>query len=64
MYIRHRGAARDAAKLADWPGYLGAIDVAFRPPEPYVLIDNCASGTPLQQQAKDLLTGILGGEKP
>jgi DNA-binding transcriptional regulator YhcF (GntR family) len=64
MYIRHRGAARDAAKLADWPGYLSAIDVDFRPPQPYTLIDNCASGLPLQQQAKDLLSAVLGGENP
>jgi hypothetical protein len=30
MYLRHRGAARDAAKLADWPAYLSAINVDFR----------------------------------
>ena len=62
MYIRHRGAARDAAKLADWPGYLSSINIDFRPPEPYILIDNCASGLPLQQQARDLLSAVLDGE--
>jgi hypothetical protein len=61
-YIRHRGAARDAAKLADWPGYLAQIDLGFRPAAPHVLIDNCASGVPLQTQAKDLLANLLGGQ--
>lgn len=60
-YIRHRGAARDAAKLADWPAYLATIDVDFRPPAPHVLIDNSASSAPLQTQAKELLTTMLGG---
>ncbi|MEN3614445.1 GntR family transcriptional regulator [Plantactinospora sp. ZYX-F-223] len=60
-YIRHRGAARDAAKLADWPHYLGQIDVTFRPAAPHALVDNCASGVPLQNQARELLTTILGG---
>jgi outer membrane murein-binding lipoprotein Lpp len=31
-YMRHRGAARDAAKLEDWPAYLATIDLEFRPP--------------------------------
>lgn len=58
-YLRHRGAARDTAKLADWPGYLAGIDVDFRPPAPHVLVDNCVSSTPLQNQATDLLKTIL-----
>jgi hypothetical protein len=58
-YIRRRGAARDSAKLADWPGYLKTIDVDFRPQEPHVVIDNSASSPPLQAQAKDLLRSIL-----
>jgi DNA-binding transcriptional regulator YhcF (GntR family) len=62
MYIRHRGAARDAAKLADWPGYLKVIDVDFRPPEPYILVDNCSSGLPLQRQARELLATVVGRE--
>ncbi len=61
-YVRHRGAARDAAKLADWEGYLDAIDLGFRPPAPYVLIDNSASSRPLQSQAKELLETVLHGQ--
>jgi DNA-binding transcriptional regulator YhcF (GntR family)/predicted kinase len=60
MYLRHRGAARDAAKLADWPGYLNTIDVAFRPGVQHTVIDNSASTVPLQTQARDLLRSILG----
>jgi hypothetical protein len=59
-YIRHRGAARDAAKLADWPGYLSGIDVDLRPGVPHVLVDNCTSSTPLQEQAKELLATVIG----
>lgn len=58
-YVRRRGAARDAVKLADWPGYLNAINVDFRPPGTHVVIDNCASGRPLQEQAKELVRDIL-----
>lgn len=58
-YVRHRGAARDAAKLADWPAYLDSIDVDFRPATPHLMIDNSASSTPLQDQAKELLKAVL-----
>jgi DNA-binding transcriptional regulator YhcF (GntR family) len=58
-YIRHRGAARDAAKLADWPGYLASIDIEFRPIGPHYVIDNSASSEPLQSQARNLLKAIL-----
>jgi DNA-binding transcriptional regulator YhcF (GntR family) len=61
-YIRHRGAARDATKLADWDGYLGRIDVDFRPNVPHVLVNNCTSGAPLQKQARELLQRVLGAE--
>ncbi|RIV29811.1 GntR family transcriptional regulator [Micromonospora radicis] len=60
-YVRHRGAARDAAKLADWPQYLTSIDISFRPPVDHIEIDNCASGRPLQSQARELLKTIIGG---
>jgi DNA-binding transcriptional regulator YhcF (GntR family)/gluconate kinase len=60
-YIRHRGAARDAVKLSDWSGYLSQVDVTFRPAAPHVLVDNCASGIPLQNQARELLATILSG---
>ena len=61
-YLRHRGAARDAAKLADWPGYLASIDADARPTAPHVLIDNCATSTPLQTQAQALLKTVIPGE--
>lgn len=54
-YIRHRGAARDAAKLANWPAYLASIAMDFLPPVPHFRVDNSASSTPLQDQAKELL---------
>ncbi|MGC5053577.1 GntR family transcriptional regulator [Micromonospora sp. DT48] len=61
-YIRHRGAARDAAKLANWSEYLSRIDLDFRPGIPHALVDNCASGVPLQAQARSLLRQVLKAE--
>lgn len=61
-YIRRRGAARDAAKLADWEGYLSRINLDFRPPVPHMLINNCTSGAPLKVQARALLRDVLGEE--
>ncbi|WP_098960219.1 GntR family transcriptional regulator [Pseudonocardia sp. N23] len=60
-YVRHRGAARDAAKLADWPTYLAALDLDFRPPGDHFVVDNSASGEPLQSQAKRLLSYAVQG---
>jgi predicted kinase len=57
-YVRHRGAARDAAKLADWQGYLSAIDLDLRPPVPHFVIDNAASSDPLQEQARTLVDEV------
>lgn len=59
-YIRHRGAARDADKLRDWNGYLGTIDLDFRPPAPHIVVNNSESGVPLQTQARELLTAAIG----
>lgn len=59
-YLRRRGAGRDSAKLTDWPGYTATIDPDFRPPAAHIVIDNCATSTPLQAQAKTLLDRILG----
>jgi predicted kinase len=59
QYIRHRGAARDAAKLADWNAYLAGIATDFRPSVDHELIDNSASSSPLQDQAKGLVEKIL-----
>ena len=58
-YMRRRGAARDAAKLADWPAYLDSINLDLRPPVPHEVIDNSASSTPLQDQAQALAERIL-----
>jgi DNA-binding transcriptional regulator YhcF (GntR family)/predicted kinase len=58
-YIRHRGAARDTAKLANWTEYLAIIDVDFRPPVEHFVVDNSASGEPLQKQARGLLATII-----
>jgi DNA-binding transcriptional regulator YhcF (GntR family) len=58
MYLRGRGAARDAIKLSDWSGYLANITIGFRPNRPHYVVENSASSTPLQQQAKDLIMTI------
>ncbi|MGH3772028.1 MAG: hypothetical protein ACRDRW_11640 [Pseudonocardiaceae bacterium] len=59
-YIRHRGAARDAAKLENWNAYLDAIDLEFRPPVPHIVVNNSASVIPLQTQARRLLASVVG----
>jgi predicted kinase len=61
-YIRHRGAARDTAKLSNWAGYLSTIDLGLRPPAEHYLIDNSASSTPLQRQAEELLQAVIGAD--
>ncbi|MFG1644902.1 GntR family transcriptional regulator [Amycolatopsis sp. NPDC049252] len=58
-YVRHRGAARDATKLANWESYLSGIDLELRPPVPHVVIDNSASSKPLQDQARNLVSTVL-----
>lgn len=61
-YIRHRGAARDAAKLENWNAYLNTIDLlTFHPPVAHTVIDNSASGVPLQTQARKFLDTVVGG---
>jgi DNA-binding transcriptional regulator YhcF (GntR family) len=62
-YLRHRGAARDAAKLGNWPRYLTTIDIDLRPPVTHVLVNNSASSTPLQRQAKEMLSALLSPRK-
>lgn len=54
-YLRRRGAARDASKLADWQQYATGLDLDFRPGVDHVVVENCASSTPLQAQARALL---------
>lgn len=57
-YIRKRGAARDAAKLADWPDWVASLDLEFRPATEHFVIDNSAGAPPLQRQADTLLTKV------
>ena len=59
-YVRHRSAARDAAKLADWSSYLKGVDTHFRPSVPHTVIDNCSAGEPLGAQANRLLASLNG----
>lgn len=59
-YLRHRGAARDASKLADWTRYLSTIDLDFRPAIPHHVVDNSADSSPLQQQAAELVDKVEG----
>ncbi|MGW0103615.1 hypothetical protein ACWDWR_37400, partial [Nocardia sp. NPDC003354] len=63
-YVRRRGAARDADNLADWATYLSGISLEFRPADSHIVIDNCASSRPLQEQAKELVREILADEQP
>jgi DNA-binding transcriptional regulator YhcF (GntR family) len=62
MYLRGRGAARDAGKLSDWPSYLANITIGFRPNAPHHVIDNSESSAPLQQQAKALIAALTSEE--
>jgi predicted kinase len=62
MYVRARGAARDAGKLGDWDNYAAGIDVDFRPAIPHVLIDNSADAAPLQDQADRLVEQLEQAE--
>ncbi|MFB7896079.1 AAA family ATPase [Streptomyces xiamenensis] len=39
-YISHRGAARDAWKLARWDEYLETVDESLRPAVPHLVVDN------------------------
>lgn len=58
-YIRHRGAARDATKHADWDRYAGTVDPDFTPAIAHEVIDNSADSAPLQQQAAALLNRVV-----
>jgi hypothetical protein len=57
-YVRHRGAARDAAKMADWTAYVDGIDIDFRPAVPHVVVENSATSAPLKAQAAKLVEGF------
>lgn len=59
IYLRQRGAARDAYKLAHWDEYLTGINLSFEPAiSPHHVIDNSVGAAPLQQQATTLLNAL------
>lgn len=60
-YVRKRGAARDAAKLADWSKWIASIDLNFRPKTTHQTVYNSADASPLQHQADSLLTEVIKG---
>ncbi|MGL5826993.1 MAG: AAA family ATPase [Nocardioides sp.] len=57
-YLRHRGAARDAVKLAEWETYHAGLDPRFAPAGPHTVIENSASSQPLQPQADQLVSTL------
>ncbi|MFI9381079.1 hypothetical protein [Kutzneria sp. NPDC052558] len=57
-YIRHRGAARDTAKFANWEGYLSGLNLAFEPATEHTIVNNSADARPLQEQAEQLLATV------
>ncbi|WP_226360744.1 AAA family ATPase [Pseudonocardia sp. ICBG1142] len=57
-YLRRRGAARDATKLADWTAHLEGLDLNFRPPIAHVVVENSASSEPLQSQARRIIDKV------
>jgi len=57
-YIRHRGAARDAAKLADWNAWVAGLNLTFEPAIEHTVVNNSADARPLQEQAEQLLATV------
>ncbi|MGH3611508.1 MAG: hypothetical protein ACRDRK_02590 [Pseudonocardia sp.] len=57
-YIRRR----DAAKLADWAGYLAGVELGLRPAAPHQVIDNSLGAPPLQQQAAQFLVRLVDAD--
>ncbi|MEU1954809.1 AAA family ATPase [Nocardia sp. NPDC050799] len=55
MYLRRRGAARDAWKLTHWEEYSARLDLNFRPEVAHVVIDNDPDSPPLRKQAQLLI---------
>ncbi|MFF2087451.1 GntR family transcriptional regulator [Nocardia sp. NPDC058176] len=55
LYLRRRGAARDAWKLEKWDQYLGGLNLDFRPVGDFVVVENDPGSEPLQKQARRLL---------
>ncbi len=57
-YLRHRGAARDTAKLAAWEDYLAGVDLDFTPAIEHVIIDNSRGARPLSEQAEQFIKAV------
>lgn len=57
-YIRYRGAARDAAKLADWQTYIAGVDLDYTPAIAHHIVQNNAALRSLQEQGEQLLTQL------
>jgi len=55
VYLRRRGAARDAHKLENWDRYVGGLNLDYAPAMPHVVLDNSVDNPPLQVQAGELL---------
>jgi predicted kinase len=54
-YLTKRGAARDVAKLADWPTYCAQLDPELCPPQAHDLVMNSAGDASLADQADTIL---------
>ncbi|WP_344429015.1 AAA family ATPase [Amycolatopsis minnesotensis] len=61
-YIRYRGAARDAAKLADWDGYIAGVDLDYAPVVDHQIVENNAALRSLQEQGEKLLARVIADE--
>ena len=61
-YLRRRGAARDTAKLNDWPAYMQTVDLTLRPAVEHVVIDNSLSAEPLRVQAERLVKQLAAAQ--
>ena len=57
-YVRRRGAARDAHKLATWDEYIAKIDLDFRPVVDHHVIENSTSAETLEAQAERLIATL------
>jgi|SRR5215217_2317810 len=58
QYIRHRGAARDSAKMENWEKYVDSLDFQYKPLLKHRIVDNSSEALPLQQQAADIVKEI------
>ena len=57
-YVRRRGVARDAHKLAHWSEYVQGLNLDFQPETEHHVIDNSLSAEPLKVQAERLLATL------